>query len=146
MLGYISMELDHGQLQLNLLRACRFDHYYSLPVPVHIVITLHGVTSVKWKTVKVSLYEEGGIPWNHFRIYMKSFILHFVLPKYCDWKFDLFMVSFMHTEMALIPSILHPQCNLFHFNSAIICSLGYFIHSLVCLNVTGSLNKWKLLL
>ena len=41
------MELDHGQLQLNLLCACRFDRYYSLSVPVDIVITLHGITSVK---------------------------------------------------------------------------------------------------
>lgn len=39
MLRYISMELDHGQLQLSLSYACRFDRYYSLPVQVKILLS-----------------------------------------------------------------------------------------------------------
>ena len=40
------MELDHGQLQLNSLRACRFDRFYLLPVPVKILaeVTLQTFT------------------------------------------------------------------------------------------------------
>ena len=85
MLRYISMELDHGQLQLSLSYACRFDRYYSLPVPVKILLSncmalpQSNEKQLKFRFTKREVYHET-ISESTCRV----FILLFVLPKYCD--------------------------------------------------------------